>query len=97
MKKRFTKKQLKNWYKDEIKEIFQEEIKSYKYRTVLVCPVNTLDWFKSNDSFIEISRLGCIIQGLCKNDEGMIYGTHIQISKRKKMVIKLKKLCKDEN
>jgi len=95
-KKRYTKKQLLRWYKEEIKEILTEKLKTYKYVTKIVVPMKLQDFFMSNDYFLTLCQYAEVIRPLLDNEIGQMFNNKIVItkSKKKEVLIKFDKLVK---
>jgi len=90
----YTKKGLWRYYPKLLHEIITDAFKEFEYKTVLSCPVNKVDWFRCNDSFIELCMYDDLVGLIGKYEIGRIHGKTIEINKKGELVIKIKKLEK---
>jgi len=93
-KKRYTIKQLKRFYREELDIIFREKLEDYEYKTILSCPIKTMDWFNCSSEFVPLCHYFDIFDTLGRREIGKIFGMTIEINKQKEMIIKLKQLQK---
>jgi len=95
-RKRYTKKQLLRWYKEEIKEILTEKLKTYKYVTKIVVPMKLQDFFMCNNHFLTLCQYADAVRPLLDNEIGQMFNNKIVItkSKKKEVLIKFDKLVK---